>query len=244
MPVTHSKVSAVADGADATLVLPSDWNAAHVGTNTHGTSDHTGSTQAVGVLRWQPRFSDFTATVTGTGTTSNVAYNEDAQLTTGTTSGSTAKLRTYVVWAGTGLTGVRRLRFAQFIVRVNATTLQRVYFYFTNENTTVEPSNTARHIGIRVADGTTYFSTADGTTEQTTDISSFLTLTNLNLFAFTYDETTAKCYVNGVLAATHTTNVPGTETGTFISFTPFIVSTEAVNKFVDYGNPAAEIAPL
>ncbi len=31
MPVTHSKVSAKADGADAALVRPSDWNAAHAG---------------------------------------------------------------------------------------------------------------------------------------------------------------------------------------------------------------------
>lgn len=29
MPVKHLKVSAKADGGDATLVLPSDWNAAH-----------------------------------------------------------------------------------------------------------------------------------------------------------------------------------------------------------------------
>jgi hypothetical protein len=31
MATTHAKVSATADGADATLVLPSDWNAEHVG---------------------------------------------------------------------------------------------------------------------------------------------------------------------------------------------------------------------
>lgn len=30
MPVTHAKVSAKADGADATVVRPSDWNAGHV----------------------------------------------------------------------------------------------------------------------------------------------------------------------------------------------------------------------
>lgn len=31
MAITHSKVSGIADGGDATLVRPSDWNAAHVG---------------------------------------------------------------------------------------------------------------------------------------------------------------------------------------------------------------------
>ena len=41
MPIIHSKVSEVADGADPTLVRPSDWNADHIGTNIH---DHSGST--------------------------------------------------------------------------------------------------------------------------------------------------------------------------------------------------------
>jgi hypothetical protein len=31
MPITHAKVSGKSDGGDATLVLPSDWNAAHTG---------------------------------------------------------------------------------------------------------------------------------------------------------------------------------------------------------------------
>jgi hypothetical protein len=30
MAITHTKVSGIADGADATLVLPSDWNADHL----------------------------------------------------------------------------------------------------------------------------------------------------------------------------------------------------------------------
>ncbi len=29
MPITHSKVSAVSDGSDTTLIRPSDWNASH-----------------------------------------------------------------------------------------------------------------------------------------------------------------------------------------------------------------------
>lgn len=33
MPVTHTFVSAIADGADTTLVRPSDWNAEHAGNN-------------------------------------------------------------------------------------------------------------------------------------------------------------------------------------------------------------------
>jgi len=36
MAVTHAKTSTKSDGADASLIRPSDWNAAHVGTNDHG----------------------------------------------------------------------------------------------------------------------------------------------------------------------------------------------------------------
>src|SRR5512143_384172 len=31
-PLTHAKVSGISDGGDTSLVRPSDWNAAHVGT--------------------------------------------------------------------------------------------------------------------------------------------------------------------------------------------------------------------
>lgn len=50
MPVTHTKVSALADGTDATLVRPSDWNAAHTGSNAHGAADHTDITRYI----WLP----------------------------------------------------------------------------------------------------------------------------------------------------------------------------------------------
>lgn len=39
MPVTHTFVSAKADGGDATLVRPSNWNAAHVTAFTEFTQD-------------------------------------------------------------------------------------------------------------------------------------------------------------------------------------------------------------
>ena len=39
MPITHLKVSAIADTANTANVRPSDWNDAHVGTNVHDHSD-------------------------------------------------------------------------------------------------------------------------------------------------------------------------------------------------------------
>ena len=39
MPITHSKVSTIADGADTDLIRPVDWNAPHVGAVVTGTYD-------------------------------------------------------------------------------------------------------------------------------------------------------------------------------------------------------------
>jgi hypothetical protein len=47
MAITHAKVSAKADGGDATLVRPSDWNASHSGINDH---DHSAATTQGGAV--------------------------------------------------------------------------------------------------------------------------------------------------------------------------------------------------
>ena len=56
MAIKHAFTSAISDGADNTLVQPSDWNADHTGTNTHDHSDadnggavQSASTTAAGV---------------------------------------------------------------------------------------------------------------------------------------------------------------------------------------------------
>jgi hypothetical protein len=46
MPITHSFTSAKSDGGDATLVRPSDWNAAHVGGGLELLEQHTASASA------------------------------------------------------------------------------------------------------------------------------------------------------------------------------------------------------
>lgn len=55
MAITHSFVSAIADGADTSLVRPSDWNQDHVGTLDHGSGltgltddDHSGAAWLAG----------------------------------------------------------------------------------------------------------------------------------------------------------------------------------------------------
>lgn len=67
MAITHAKVSAKADGGDASLVRPSDWNAVHSGINDH---DHSAATTQGGVLPFAvPAIALGTAAATGVATT-------------------------------------------------------------------------------------------------------------------------------------------------------------------------------
>jgi hypothetical protein len=72
-------------------------------------------------------------------------------------------------------------------------------------------ARTAITAGIRFVNeaGTLYAQNADGVTATSTDISSGLTLTNWNVYEIIFTPgVDAKFYVNGVLKATHTTNLP------------------------------------
>jgi hypothetical protein len=53
MPITHSKVSGIADGGDTDLVRPSDWNADHDGYEFPVTFSFAGTlTTTTGAFRW------------------------------------------------------------------------------------------------------------------------------------------------------------------------------------------------
>lgn len=67
---------------------------------------------------------------------------------------------------------------------------------------------TLEHFGFIVEDGTLYASNADGSTQTVTDISAGITITTGHAYWATFDGTTILFYVDGVLKATHTTNVP------------------------------------
>lgn len=74
---------------------------------------------------------------------------------------------------------------------------------------------TEKHFGF-IIDGTIiYASNSDGTTQTKTDVTSGVTMTNLNTFrAIQTSGTNIKFYINGTLVATHTTNLPaGAYTG-------------------------------
>jgi len=73
--ITHSKVSGVADGGDATLVRPSDWNANHAGTadpTAHGIAAHTAH------ANWKVLYTD------GSGDEQELALGADGTVLTST----------------------------------------------------------------------------------------------------------------------------------------------------------------
>jgi len=68
---------------------------------------------------------------------------------------------------------------------------------------------TDRHIGFFLVDEVLYASNANGTNQTTTDVTQGSTLTQYNSYVIEYiAATSAKFYINGVLVATHTTNLP------------------------------------
>lgn len=146
-------------------------------------------------------------TVTGTGViTLGTAFNTTT-FQTGATSGSTSTIRQIITNAV--LSGTNKCRRLEFIVLFGNATTQTAKVYLTDESATASPSDTARHIGIKVVDAVASFSTADGTTEQTTDVSASAGVgVAPKVFVVTYDGTTARLFINGTLRATHATNVP------------------------------------
>jgi hypothetical protein len=73
----------------------------------------------------------------------------------------------------------------------------------------VNSTSVVRHMGFYLEDTTLYVSNGDNTTQTKTDITSGITLTNYLTLRIVYEAgVDIKFYVNGVLEATHTTNLP------------------------------------
>lgn len=146
--------------------------------------------------------------VVGTGAWSTNSATAFRTGTTGATNPSSCSSRGNLRnTATTGLIGkARRL---ETLWEISSKTASNCYpIWLTTENADTEPALTNDHLGIKSAAGTWSFSTADGTTEQTTDISASISAATPFATVITFDGTTAKCYLNGTLVATHATNVP------------------------------------
>ena len=234
MPITHAFTNAKADGSDTSVVRPSDWNAVH-----EGSSDDPNRWE----WRWAPP-SALESTLTGTGSFSNptVAYATQAQLATGATINSTAGLRLTLDMAGAqvGSAGTAKVRAFKFIVQFNEIDANTTYRIFvTDEDVTTAPTLTSRHLGVRVDGTTVRFSTGDHATEQTSDISAFVAAATGYRFTITFDGTTAKCYVNGTLRATHATNVPTVVANIGPVFRAWNTNLAAASKLIVLGTVSA-----
>jgi len=103
----------------------------------------------------------------------------------------------------------------KFLLSVGSTADRRGWgFAISNTDIfTAETSTSNGEIRFISNAGTLYAQNANGTTATYTNISSGVTLTNLNLYEIIFKPgTEAKFYINGVLKATHTTNLPTTGT--------------------------------
>jgi len=122
-----------------------------------------------------------------TGTLPNVNGDADASLKWDQTKTITVEWRAQMV----GTTGDKCMGFSL------ATDLAGVY------------TSVGRKVSFSVDGSTLYAVTADGTTNNNTDISAGLTLTNWNTYKIVWTAgTNALFYVNGTLLATETSNIP------------------------------------
>jgi hypothetical protein len=225
----------VATGADAV-------NAVVVGAN--GTVLTADSTATEGVAWTLPIAADqvgryswdwngrvaIESTLTGTGAiTVGSGVNGYTFISTGATSGGTSGLRAglNVFARELGVNKVRLLRFQIQYGNIDANT--NSFIFLTDESVAGSPSTTARHLGLRQAGATINFSTGDNATEQTTAISASFAANVPVPVDITFDGTAAKCYVSGVLVATHATNVPGASAVPPI-FRAYITNTAAADK--------------
>jgi len=105
---------------------------------------------------------------------------------------------------------------------VESTTLQDAYIGFDNggivdssTGITQNATSNTDHAGFYIEDGTLYASNGSGSAQTRTDITSGVTLTDINCLRLSGTASSILFYVNGTLKATHSTNLPNSVDGTF-----------------------------
>ncbi len=89
-----------------------------------------------------------------------------------------------------------------------------INYRFFSDNSNISTS-TSRQVGFRTSGATLYATCGNGTAETATALFSPVSNTFYNLRAECIDGTSVTFYVDGVIAATHTTNVPPASSGSF-----------------------------
>lgn len=195
------------------------------GTNSDASSLHSHPFAAIlretlGLNRYLLRFYDlgdrtatigFIENIVGAGTIAESSLS--ILFTTGTTSGNANIIAQSVLDDDAPAAAWAKSAMFEFQVKFGQITAQD-FFFGTGENVSIPGANgtsVQKHYGFFVEDGTIWVSNADGTTQTRTDVSAGITLTDANTFQVEVTSATnIKFYINGVLVATHTTNLPGT----------------------------------
>lgn len=129
-------------------------------------------------------------------------------LLTGTTNNSHAAVYTGV---GAGISPQMSNRPILFHIQTDgaALTASQIRFYALQTGEAYPPSDISKHIGFKIINGEIYATNADGTTETATDTGvSWQAAWDGGTLAIVGDGSSIKYYVNNVLKATHTTNIP------------------------------------
>ena len=155
----------------------------------------------------------FTTSVTGSGAVTQASSLYGISLDTGATDGSKVELIGPMVASQTLQQDYWSQNFQfKFISQLtNSTADAHVSSILYGTATDPDSSGgiTAEHCGFILDTTVLDASNSQGTTQTTTDISSGVTMTNLNAYYAVADSgTDIKYYVNGTLKATHTTNLP------------------------------------
>lgn len=152
--------------------------------------------------------------VTGSGAVTNSSGGW--QLATSTTDGSSTRVIRKVLNGGDTLDWDNNPEYST-VFQVSANTAGSAVIAFLIGNNGSEPTSagvlTNKHVGfiIGISGGTqtVYASNANGTTQTKTNVTASYTDSNRTSFAFTVTSgVNIKFYIDGVLVATHTTNMP------------------------------------
>ena len=163
----------------------------------------------------------WTEATTGTGSVTNLP--DYFKIETGATNGSTvAKYLTSNLWISPGTQSYS----ITFEARAWGTISDQIAYagYFDNPTA---PTDTEKHIGWKFDGTTIYASNGNGTNGTQTDTGITLATVKRNLTIIIENASSIKYYVDGVLKATHTTNIPASSN---LNLTFYLINSVGATK--------------
>jgi len=161
-------------------------------------------------------------------------YGTYVYLPTDSTVNTTTYVRTYGPIEPSWVNGKKHI-YEIGVIYFGTNTAQTIWLFFERSNVS-PPTETFDHIGFKIINARIYASSADNTTQKLTDTGvNIITGPRLTRFKMIFTSwTECKYYVDNVLVATHTTNLP--RSGITTQYLNFCIrNEEAVNKWINVG---------